>query len=202
MSVPRKINPVLLGAGVLVWILLVGAGLWRFERYNFTAGPKGDPALAWPESSSLRPSRDGFTLVLALHPECPCSEATVAQLGTLLTQLPGLDARILMEQYPDLASRAEDSDLWRQASRLPGVTLLADTGGVEIQRFAARTSGETRLYDAAGRLRFQGGITSSRGHAGDNPGEAAIRALMKSSPSPAHLSASDLVTTPVFGCPL
>lgn len=202
MPASKKINPLLLGVGTLLWIALVGAGLWRVQRHEFTAGASGDPGIVWPESSNLRPNRQGFTLVLALHPECPCSEATVEQLGQLLAQNPGLDTRILMEQYPDLASRAEGSPLWRQASRLPGVTLLADAGGHEIGRFNARTSGETRLYDAAGRLLFQGGITSSRGHVGHNPGEAAIRALMKNAPSPSRAPASTIVTTPVFGCPL
>lgn len=202
MPESKKISPLLLGAGALVWMALVGAGLWRMQTYEFTAGASGDAGIAWPEESNLRPNRDGFTLVVALHPECPCSEATVEQLGRLLAQNPRLDTRILMEQYPDLANRAEDSTLWHQASRLPGVTLLADVGGQEIGRFAARTSGETRLYDADGRLLFQGGITSSRGHVGDNPGEAAIRSLMRGAPPPTRAPAYPLVTTPVFGCPL
>jgi hypothetical protein len=42
---------------------------------------------------------------------------------------------------------------------------------------------------------FQGGITISRGHSGDNPGRSAINALL-------HHELSNQIKTPVFGCSL
>ena len=53
----------------------------------------------------------------------------------------------------------------------------------------------TPLYDAGGQLRFSGGITPARGHAGDNAGRSAIVALVES-------ASSAPVETPVFGCSL
>jgi hypothetical protein len=70
-----------------------------------------------------------------------------------------------------------------------------DIGGRVARRFGAATSGQGLLYDRAGRLRFQGGLTSARGHAGDNAGSAAIVAL-------AQGRVPDTVETPVYGCPL
>ena len=63
------------------------------------------------------------------------------------------------------------------------------------------TSGQTALYDPAGNLLFQGGITETRGHAGDNTGCEAIESLVL------H---QNMTTTPstgpgetaVFGCSL
>jgi len=66
---------------------------------------------------------------------------------------------------------------------------------VEARRFGVETSGQTLLYDAGGRLIFSGGITGSRGHAGDNAGEAALVALLTS-------GQADRRATSVFGCPL
>jgi hypothetical protein len=45
----------------------------------------------------------------------------------------------------------------------PAQRARADAEGVEMHRFGALTSGQTLVYDAAGRLLFSGGITASRG---------------------------------------
>jgi hypothetical protein len=61
--------------------------------------------------------------------------------------------------------------------------------------FGAATSGEALLYGPDGRLEFAGGITSSRGHEGDNPGADRIVSLVTT-------GSAELATAPVFGCPL
>ena len=61
--------------------------------------------------------------------------------------------------------------------------------------FHAETSGQTALYDATGNLLFSGGITSARGHEGDNDGRAAVVSLLTS-------DGAEERETPVFGCPL
>ncbi len=70
-----------------------------------------------------------------------------------------------------------------------------DVDGHEAQRFHAHTSGETLLYNASGKLLFQGGITGRRGHEGDNAGRAACLSLLTSERAP-------LSHAPVFGCAL
>ena len=73
--------------------------------------------------------------------------------------------------------------------------MLSDDNGVEAQHFGVYTSGETLLYDSRGSLIFSGGITGSRGHAGDNAGEQALISLLTRG------EARERVTS-VFGCPL
>src|ERR1700747_2790456 len=68
----------------------------------------------------------------------------------------------------------QKTDLRRTAAQIPGVTALSDIDGVEAERFGAETSGHTFLFDRGGRLLFNGGITASRGHSGDNAGESAL----------------------------
>jgi hypothetical protein len=84
--------------------------------------------------------------------------------------------------------------LWRSAEAIPGVTVRADQDGNEARCFQAKTSGHVALYDVHGKLLFSGGITSSRGHSGDNAGRSAIMKLLK------HEMA--VGETPVFGCSL
>jgi len=54
---------------------------------------------------------------------------------------------------------------------------------------------DTVVYDPSGRLLFRGGITSARGHAGDNAGRSAIVAAVEAN-DPARMA------TPTFGCEL
>ncbi len=89
----------------------------------------------------------------------------------------------------------EKSDLWQSAARIPDVTVVLDDNGVEARRFHAMTSGQTVVYDRAGRLLFSGGITRSRGHSGDNQGRSAIVSIL-------NAEQTDQTETAVFGCPL
>jgi hypothetical protein len=75
------------------------------------------------------------------------------------------------------------------------VVVQPDRNGVEAARFGAETSGFVTLFDVSGHLLFRGGITASRGHAGDNVGADAIVSLVNGAPA-RHRQ------TPVFGCGL
>lgn len=89
----------------------------------------------------------------------------------------------------------EQTDLWHTADAIPGSYVISDLDGAEARKFRAATSGQTLLYDAAGNLLFSGGITESRGHAGDNAGADDIVSLLTT-------GKSDSRETPVFGCPI
>jgi hypothetical protein len=89
----------------------------------------------------------------------------------------------------------ERSGIWRTASSIHGVTLMLDDGGREAMQFGTRTSGQTLLYDAAGRLAFSGGDTRARGATGESVGLTSMLELLNGG----HPQAS---TTPVFGCDL
>lgn len=71
-----------------------------------------------------------------------------------------------------------------------------DDGGLEAARFHASTSGTVLLYSAAGRLRFEGGVTESRGHVGDNFGLDELSAALNAT------TASESRSSQVFGCAL
>jgi hypothetical protein len=191
---PKNLLTVTLVCG---WLLAAGFGIWRLTAYSFTPGEQGVPPSHWPEGTALQRNSQGFTAVVALHPECPCSEATLEELDSIVAQSAGrLQARVLFEELPGLPP-VEESPRWKQALRITHVVVAKDPNGREAHRFGARTSGETRLYGPDGNLLFHGGITGSRGHAGDNPGQAAVLGLIT---HPAPVAAP--LTAPVFGCSL
>ena len=180
------------------WLGAAGWGMWQLAAYSAAPGADGAASPDWPTGSAL--ARDGtrFTVVVALHPECPCSKATVEELDSIVAQSADrLRVHALFVALAGLPDPVEKSELWQRARRIPGVELRKDPAGADARRFGARTSGETRLYDPAGRLVFRGGITLARGHVGDNPGQAAVLNLLAR-----KTTATTPVTTPVFGCAL
>lgn len=187
-----------LAVGVVAWLAVVFAGVWFMNADSFVPGVAGNAGAVWPGETTLARNETGYTLVVALHPECPCSRATVDELGKIMARAEGrLRAQVWCVQYAEIEDKAEASALWAQAKRIPGIELRVDHEGREARRFDMRVSGETRLYGRRGELLFQGGITAARGHAGDNPGEATILNLIAD-----RRMAGDVKTTPVFGCSL
>jgi hypothetical protein len=136
------------------------------------------------------------TLVLLMHPQCPCSRASVAELARLLARVGDrVDTHVLVLAPANQTEHWVRSDLWRAAEALPSVRMTMDARGQEARRFGAMTSGQTLLYDGGGRLQFSGGITVSRGHEGDSVGRTALESLIAGLPAAA-------TATPVFGCSL
>jgi len=179
-----------------LWLAVVCGATILMTRYSNTPGSGGPTPVAWPADSKIPLDNNRLTLVMFAHPHCPCTRASLGELERLLAQVPGrLNAHVVFLKPVDTAVDWEKTDLWRTASSIPGVSVYVDNAGTEAHRFHSETSGHTLLYDQAGNLRFQGGITFARGHAGDNPGRTAIQELVREG----H---SNQIKTPVFGCAL
>lgn len=181
---------------ITLWLIVVATGLSVLLVYENTPGAAAKPLASWPSDSQIQRAPGHATLVMLVHPHCPCSRASIGELALIMAQSQGrLEAYILFLKPAGFADNWEQTDLWRSAAAIPGVKPLVDHDGVEALRFHATTSGQTVLYDAEGRLLFSGGITIARGHAGDNAGRNAIVSLV-------NASIAEQAETPVFGCPL
>jgi hypothetical protein len=84
-----------------------------------------------------------------------------------------MDAYVIFLK-PEHSSGWDNTYLERSAAAIPGVTVLPVFEGIEARRFGAKTSGHTLLFDRNGRRLFSGGITQSRGHDGENAGDAQL----------------------------
>lgn len=188
---PRRL---LMPAAFLLWLLVVGAGLGKLWAYAETAGPAARAAEVWPSATRLAHDERRPTLLVFAHPQCPCSRATIGELSKLMTHAQQkVTAYVLFYRLSGAEAGWEETDLWRSAAAIPGVHVARDENGADAAAFGAATSGQTLLYDAGGRLVFGGGITSARGHSGDNAGRSAVLSLL-------HDGRSATSQTSVFGC--
>lgn len=182
---------------VVAWGVAVICGMCGLVHYQVTPAAFAQAAPSqWPRGVSFARNPNHATLVMALHPECPCSRASLHELTEIMSRSEErLDAHLLFIHPANAPANWLDSDLWKQAKAIPHVTVMLDEGGRDSAAFGATTSGQTMVYDASGTLRFSGGITDGRGHEGDNAGMLAILSLVRD-------GRSRVSTTPVFGCSL
>jgi hypothetical protein len=179
----------------ITWIATVAFGLRALFPYENTPGRAGAVSQVWP-AAQIERATDRPTLVMLVHPRCPCTAASVGELAQIMARLQGrIAAYVLLVKPRETGRDWEETSLRRSAEAIPGVKVVFDSDGIEAQRFGAETSGHTFLFGADGRLLFSGGITALRGHSGDNAGESAIVALVNNQ-TPARNQ------TLVFGCSL
>lgn len=183
-------------AAIFAWLIGVAGGMGLLWNYSNAPGIAGAPPQMWPADSSIQRTTNRATLVMIVHPHCPCTRASMGELARLMAQTEGrLTAYVLVAKPTNFSVGWEQTDLWATAAAIPGVIVMRDDDRAEARRFHAATSGQTMLYDTEGTLRFSGGITAGRGHEGDNHGRSAIVSLITA-------NEAEHKQTPVFGCAL
>jgi hypothetical protein len=176
-----------------IWLAAIAVGTAAFLRFEFTPGDETRAPLAWPRDSSLARQPDRPTLVLFAHPHCACTRASLDELEVVLSQRSSVSAQVVFVQLPEFTDEEMKDESWEKAGRIPGLARRIDDGGIEARRFGALVSGYTVLYDAAGKLLFEGGVTASRGQVGANRGRNSVIDFLQ------HGKA-DTNRTPAFGC--
>jgi hypothetical protein len=183
-------------AAAMFWVSVIAFGMACMLRYANAPGGAGMTPVLWPAGSRIALETNRPTLIVFAHPRCPCTRASIGELDQLMADCQGrFGAQVWFIKPAGVAPNWTDTDLWAKAAAIPGVTVHRDDDGIEARRFQAETSGQSVLYDQTGKLLFHGGITISRGHAGDNPGVDALKALLT------H-KVLNQAQTPVFGCSL
>jgi hypothetical protein len=183
-------------AGGGLWLCALTLGLFGLMRYDATPGAVAVVPATWPPDAGLARAADRPTLVVALHPHCPCSRATMDTLEAMLAVSPGApQVYLLFFADPSQPASWGDSPLWHRAGRL-SVTRLRDPGGRLATRFGGLTSGAAVAYDRDGARGFAGGLTPGRGVALRADGASALAAVVFAR------QALPSAATPVFGCAL
>ena len=178
------------------WVAVLGFGARTLFKYETTPGAVGLVSSNWPAVSVVPRQTDKPTLLMLAHPHCPCTRASIGELAQVMAHAVGkVNAFVLFVKPPSAGVDWDETDLRRSAAAIPGVTVLTDEKGTEAAKFGAETSGHTLVFDREGTLVFSGGITASRGHAGDNAGESAVLAVLRGETTAQS-------RTPVFGCSL
>lgn len=172
------------------------AGWTAMARFGSTPGLQSEaphtlPVALLGPGDSRRP-----TLVVALHPQCSCSLATMHELDRVLAASHQPIETLLLVYTPSHAPAhwAQPHALLAAAAPLHA-RVLEDLDGATAASLGARTSGQVLLYSARGRLLFQGGVTAERGHEGENASGDLLATALASQRQAAF-------TPGVFGCPL
>ena len=189
-------NRALVAGAILVWSFVVGRGERELLRYAKIPSRQASPPTQWPKGAAADLDTQHDTLIVFVHPQCPSSRATINALGRIVALSHG-QVNAFVYFYAPESGEADwvKTPTWRDSEAIPGVHVIDDSDGIESRRFGTSTSGQVLLYDRGGHLVFNGGITGSRGHAGDNDGADAVLSLLQS-------GKASRSTAPIFGCSL
>lgn len=184
-------------AAATIWICCLVFGVFFLTKF---AGTPGDDPVnvskTWPTNSKILKNNERPTFVIFAHPRCSCSSATLGELERLMPFFKGqVDVQILFVQLEGRTPAWVQTSLWDKARSIPGVQVSVDVQAQEVDKFGARTSGQSFLYDKNGALIFSGGITAARGHMGDSKGRDFIISWLRGKESSSFSSH-------VFGCAL
>ncbi|MGB0717643.1 MAG: hypothetical protein ACPGXK_17320 [Phycisphaerae bacterium] len=176
--------------GTLVWGACVVVGFVLLIKYAIKQGRPG-------EAQAADGQRSPVTLHFFIHPQCPCTAASVEQLDRLMSHV-ARNTRVTLWGHV-ATPRDYEFDAWSDTNtverlgRIPNATLVSDKDAVTAQAYQATTSGFLVVV-RDGQQVFRGGLTALRGHAGDsNAWTAALSA---------SLGQRTALEWPVFGCSL
>ncbi len=185
-----------LAAMTLSWTASISIGLLAICAYSTTPGQAGTQEALWPSASELRLDNHRYTLLMFIHPRCPCSRASLSELArTIAIAGDDIDASVVVFEPDSQNADWSGGELRPVAEAIPNIRVVDDRDGHLAAQFGVATSGHVLVYQPGGELVFSGGLTVARGHEGESTGRRAILSLLQgqiNSPQP----------YPVFGCPL
>ncbi len=183
---------------VLAWLGTLSLGVGYLHAHEFSAAPALAGADHWPEGATpLELHPDHATLLFFAHPRCPCTRNSLSELLIVLQRMDAPLSASMVLMQPAVADAAWSGEgLIALLPEDTGIKIIRDAEGALAARFGARASGTVMVYGPDGDLRYKGGVTASRSHAGPGPGVDALRQAL------AGGALEGLVEQLVFGCPL
>jgi len=177
------------------WLVAVFVCVYLLALHELTPGRVGN-VRGWPGSHLVHLEHGTKTLLVFIHPGCPCTEATITELRRILDENGNfVRASVLVFRPSAAASNWERTDLYDRLARFPDVRVKLDMDGKEAERFQVFTSGTVLLFDESGRLLYSGGLTKARGMSGENQSTREIAQAIKA-------NGDGIFTRSVFGCDL
>ncbi len=104
-----------------LWLLATLAGTWFLWRYANVPGEGASAPTRWPSDARVNLSRQGDTLVMFAHPQCPCTRASLAELERIIAKSQrAVTPWIVFYKPLHTDDGWEQTDLWRTAAAIPG----------------------------------------------------------------------------------
>lgn len=189
----RLPSGLVVATAVVVWS--VGTvGMWLFAaRYESTPGRAG-AAQAWPASVPFSPASSGLTLVFFVHPQCPCTRASLSELKELLAARDDVTTYVVWRTLPDELLDDRGRGLLADADRIRHSEIIPDPDGALSLKFGAETSGQVGVFNARGEILYWGGTTKARGVRGANSNSDLLKTVLD--------TGRPVAARAVFGCPI
>lgn len=86
LSSPRLWPKWALTFSILVWLGCIAFGFGVLLRYETTPSAAAGAPLAWPPSSVLPRDAHLYSLVMFVHPQCPCTAASLSELNVITSR--------------------------------------------------------------------------------------------------------------------
>lgn len=161
-----------------IWVCAVIAGIALLIDYSAAPGTDAAPPPTWPAETAVTRHVSNSTLMMFVHPKCPCSNASLSELARVAARCHArMDLKVVFVKPQGAPSEWNQSPLKSKAEQIPRVQTIVDQDGRIAATFGVKTSGHCVVYDTDGKLLFSGGITAGRGHEGDSPGQSIIQAI-------------------------
>lgn len=164
---------------LVLWLASVAAGYLLLSAHSLEPGA-AEPPSGEATAAALRAWHTAGRplIVMALHPRCPCSEASADELADVMGWTPHAADLVLLVYRP----RGE-TDAWTDSARHASLErfhprVVVDEEGAFSRALGARTSGHVIAFDGRGQLAYSGGLTGGRGHRGRTDGQQALRDLL------------------------
>jgi hypothetical protein len=181
---------------VIVWFGCVVVGSTVFVDYGAKATLTSPPKPLWPGGYALVRSESANTLTMFLHPNCPCSVASLEVLDQIVSRANRPVVAYVVFFAEGMGEQAvRESELWDLCAKKHRLIPRIDTRGELAQAFDVSVSGQTFLYNAGGEVTFSGGLTASRGQLEYSLGADAVVACLQGEPQTSS-------TARTFGCAL
>lgn len=180
---------------LVLWLVAAAGGFYWAVQYDLKPETAKQAPATWPAGSKLELDTDRTTLLMFVHPHCPCTRASLAELARVQEQSGREVAiKLVLVKPAGMDLNWRESQVWSSIAAVPGAQIVYDPLGKEAARFRAATSGATLAYSPQGRLLFAGGVTGARGHYGPSAASEALLAAISDQHS--------VQITAVYGCPL
>ena len=177
---------------VVLWFIALAVIYGKLAVYSQSPEGLGTPPMAAVANVSVHPEK--YTLAVYIHPKCPCTQATLYEVERLMTKVRD---EVALSFYIFGASDAPsvwfEGTLDQLEQKFPDSLVIRDIDGEYSKSAGASVSGSTVLYTPDGVPVFWGGVTSGRGHSGDNLGSDSILSIARGL-EPTRSEA------PVYGC--
>src|SRR5438132_535294 len=101
---------------LIIWAFCIGWGWMLLSQYENTPGQAQEPPSRWPSTTKIPTTLGLPTMVIFLHPYCPCSRATLAQLSLIMAHVQNkVKTQVVFVKLPDFSQDWVKTTLYNSA---------------------------------------------------------------------------------------